>query len=137
MNIPLVTERIYNTPIEMVWQAITDKDAMREWYFPQLQEFEPVLGAKFQFFNDGSAYQKEWIVSQVVTGRKLAHTWSYKGYPGHSEVSFDLSVEGNQTRFKITHTGLESFPDDPHFARDRFVWGWQLISDKLNNYLQK
>jgi hypothetical protein len=51
----------------------------------------------------------------------------YKGYPGRSEVIFDLTAEGGKTRLRLTHTGLASFPDDPHFARERFESGWQRI----------
>jgi len=35
---PLVIERTYNTTVEKVWKAITDKDEMKHWYF-DLEEF--------------------------------------------------------------------------------------------------
>ncbi|GAB3512431.1 hypothetical protein GCM10027341_53190 [Spirosoma knui] len=137
MPIPLVTERVYDVPMETLWRALTDKDAISEWYFAQVQAFEPVVGSVFRFTDDGSAYQKEWKVTQVVVSQKLAHTWAYKGYPGCSEVAFELFPEGEKTRLTITHTGLESFPGDPHFASYRFEWGWQHIGDQLTDYLLK
>ena len=36
---PFVIERTYSTPVDKVWQAITDKDKMRQWYF-DLKEFK-------------------------------------------------------------------------------------------------
>jgi uncharacterized protein YndB with AHSA1/START domain len=33
----------------------------------------------------------------------------------------------NKTRLRLTHAGLPSFPDDPHFARERFEGGWRRI----------
>ena len=77
---------VYEGRIEKVWQVLTDTDAMQAWYFPQLQQFEPVVGFHFEFATDGSPYGKEWVVTDVVDRRKLAYTWAYKKYPGRSEV---------------------------------------------------
>jgi uncharacterized protein YndB with AHSA1/START domain len=138
MSTPFVIEQVYEAPIEKVWRALTETDAMKAWYFPQLQQFEPVVGFRFAFAHDGSPYQKEWVVTAVETGRKLAHSWTYRNYPGSSEVTFELRGEGVGTRLRLTHTGLESFPADPHFARRRFADGWaQLVGRNLKDYLAK
>jgi uncharacterized protein YndB with AHSA1/START domain len=137
MDTPFVMEQIYDAPVEKVWHALTQEHSLRDWYFPQLRKFEPVVGFAFEFANDGSPYQKDWRVTQVVAGRKLAHSWAYKGYPGQSEVTFDVVAEGAQTRLTLTHTGLASFPPDPHFARQRFENGWQqLLGSSLKRYLK-
>ena len=130
-------EQVYDASTAEVWQALTDKNEMKKWYFPQLMEFEPLVDFEFVFVNDGSAYQKEWRVTKVTAGRLLAHSWTYKGYPGGSEVTFELFDEGEKTRLRLTHTGLASFPHDPHFARHRFEDGWkQIIGTNLKNYLE-
>jgi uncharacterized protein YndB with AHSA1/START domain len=138
MDTPFIIEQVYDAPIEKVWQALTDKEKMKEWYFPQLKKFEPVVGFKFEFADDGSNYKKEWKVTQVEEEGKLAHSWVYKDYPGSSEVTFELFEEGNKTKLKLTHTGLASFPRDPHFARQRFEDGWKhILGNNLKNYLKK
>lgn len=137
MNSPLIKEFHYYVPIAKVWETLIDKDKMKEWYFPQLQQFEPVVGYKFQFDDEGSSYHKEWIVTKVVAGKTLAHSWAYKGYPGSSEVVFDLFAEGNNTTLRVTQTGLESFPNHPHFKRERFDWGWNnLLGQNLKHLLE-
>jgi uncharacterized protein YndB with AHSA1/START domain len=136
MDEPLVIEKNYDASIERLWSAVTDESQVRVWYFPQLKTFKPVVGFKFEFHDDGSSYQKEWRVTQVEDGVKLAHSWSYKGYPGTSEVTFELFSEGTGSRLKVTHTGLASFPVDPHFARMRFENGWkQILGVNLRNHL--
>lgn len=110
---------------------------MKEWYFPQLQKFKPIVGYKFQFDDDNLEYRKEWIVTKVVEGRTLAHSWAYKGYSGSSEVTFDLFADGNKTKLRVTQTGLESFPIHSHFKRERFEWGWDnLLGQNLRHPLE-
>jgi uncharacterized protein YndB with AHSA1/START domain len=136
MDEPFVLEEYYDAPIEKVWQAITDLHALKVWYFPQLRKFQPVAGFEMEFDDDDDAFKKRWCVTQSVDGRKWAHSWAYEGYSGNSEVIFELFSAGDQTRLKLTHTGLASFPNDPHFARPRFEYGWKrIVSDKLKQYL--
>lgn len=135
MSTPLIKEFNYHVPIEKVWQALTDKDKMKQWYFPQLQQFEPVVGFKFQFEDDNAEYQKEWMVTKVEEGKTLAHNWAYKGYPGNSEVIFDLFAEEEKTKLRVTQTDLESFPDHLHFKRERFEWGWDNLLGQNLKYL--
>ena len=124
MNPPLIKDLHYNVPIEKVWQALTVQDTMKKWYFPQLQQFKPVVGFKFQFDDDRAEYQKEWLVTKVTEGKSLAHSWAYKGYAGNAEVIFDLFAEENKTKLRVTQTDLDSFPNHPHFNRERFEQGW-------------
>ena len=124
MSNPLVKEFTYNVPIVKVWQAITSTDMMKRWYFPQLRKFKPEVGFKLDFDDDSAQYQKEWIVTKVEEGQTLAHSWAYRGYPGISNVKFDLLSENSTTRLRVTQTDLESFPNYPHFQIERFESGW-------------
>lgn len=136
MDTAFQMQQLYDAPPENVWRALTQESSLRAWYFPQLRKFELVVGSAVEFANDDSPYQKEWRVTRIVAGRLLAHSWAYHGYPGRSEVTFDVVAEGHKTRLQLTHTGLASFPQDPHFARQRFADGWQqLLGSNLKQYL--
>jgi len=138
MDLPFQFEQVLNNPIDQVWQALTDQNAMMVWYFPQLRKFKPEVGYEMRFEDDGNPFQKQWIVTQVQNGKRLAHTWTYRGYPGASEVIFELFPEDDKTKLKLTHSGLASFPNDPHFARQRFEEGWKsIIGNKLKQYLRQ
>jgi uncharacterized protein YndB with AHSA1/START domain len=139
-NEPLVIERTYNVPVERVWKAITNKDDMRQWYF-DLEEFKPEVGFEFQFEagpSDGKQWLHECKVTEVVKERKLTYSWRYPGYDGISYVTFELFPEGDKTRLKLTHTGLETFPSDvKELKKENFEFGWtSLIGDSLKKYLQ-
>jgi uncharacterized protein YndB with AHSA1/START domain len=136
---PFVIERAYNTPVEKVWKALTDKDDMKKWYF-DIAEFKPLVGFEFQFTgeNEGKTYLHLCKIEDVVANEKLKYSWRYEGYGGKSFVSFELFDEKGKTRLKLTHEGLETFPDMPDFARKNFEAGWTYIIGKsLPEYVEK
>jgi uncharacterized protein YndB with AHSA1/START domain len=123
---PIQIEKIFDASAATIWEALTNKDIMKQWYF-DLEEFKPEVGFEFRFPGgpDGKSYTHICTVISAVQERQLAYTWRYEGYPGISTVTFDLHPETNKTRFRLTHEGLESFPaDNPDLARGNFVSGW-------------
>ena len=135
---PFVIGRTYNAPNENVWKAISDADTMKQWYF-DVPEFKPEVGLEFGFTvqSKGKEYVHLCKVTEVVPGKKLSYSWRYKGEEGNSIVSFELFDEGENTRLKLTHTGLETFPPVADFARTDFEGGWnQIIGTDLKNFLE-
>ena len=138
----IVIERSYNAPIEKVWKAISDKNEMKKWYF-ELSEFKPEPGFEFQFYGEGKQGEKFLHlckVTEVIKPKKLTYSWQYDGYEGISFVTFELFPEGNKTRVKLSHKGLESFPVTAHndFAKENFMEGWtHIIGTGLKEYVEK
>ena len=128
---PIRMERIYNAKVKKVWQAITDNNQMKQWYF-DIAEFKPEVGFEFQFTGegkDGEKYIHLCKVVEVIKEKKLTYSWRYDGFEGNSMVTFELSAEGEETKLKLTHTGLETFPtNNPDFAKESFTEGWNYIT---------
>ena len=140
MNTPFIIERVLKAPIGTVWKALTDKSAMKHWYF-DLSEFKPEIGFEFSFPGQGRKgenYIHRCKVTEVVKEKKLAYSWAYEGYPGKSFVHFELFPEGENTRIILTHEGLETFPqNNPDFAKESFAAGWtELIGTLLKNFVE-
>jgi uncharacterized protein YndB with AHSA1/START domain len=140
-NQPIVIERVYDAPVSKVWKALTDKDEMKQWYF-QLSDFRAEPGFEFRFYGEGSKGEKYLHVCKVteaVKEKKLAYSWRYDGFEGNSLLTFELFPEGNNTRLKLTHAGLESFPqNNPDFASASFEAGWTEITGKsLKEFVEK
>ena len=137
---PLAIEKVFNAPVSRVWKAITNKDEMKQWYL-DIKEFKPEVGFEFQFY--GGSEEKQYLhlckILEVIPGKKIVYSWKYKDYPGESIVTFELLSEGDNTRVKLTHAGLESFPQDsPDFAKDSFAAGWnEIIGTSLKAYVEK
>ncbi len=137
---PFVIERTYNAPVEKVWKAITDRDQMKQWYF-DIAAFKPEVGFEFTFNGgkDDKVYVHLCKVTEVVPYKKLKHSWTYRDYEGVSFVTWELFEEGNSTRVKLTHEGLETFPqNNPDFAKESFMQGWTyILGTSLKEYLAK
>ena len=134
----VVVERTLNAPVAKVWKALTDVNQMREWYF-DLKEFKPEIGFEFEFVveHEGNAYYHLCKVTEVIPQKKIAYTWRYKGEPGDSLVTFELFADGDKTRLKVTHTGVETFPKTPAYARENFETGWTtLIDSELRRFVE-
>ena len=56
-----------------------------------------------------------------------------------SFITFELFEEGKTTRLKLTHEGLETFPqNNPDFAKDNFEQGWAyIVGTSLKGFLEK
>ncbi len=137
---PVIVERSYSHSIEQVWSALTDRDQMKQWYF-DLAEFKPEVGFEFQFEagDDKKQYLHLCKVLEVEPLRKIAYSWRYADQPGNWVVTFELAPEGAGTHLKVTHTGLETFPQDSgDYARTNFEQGWTaIIGTNLPKFLDK
>jgi uncharacterized protein YndB with AHSA1/START domain len=137
---PFTIERTFNAPVPLLWKAITEKEKMKEWYF-DLKEFIPEIGFEFRFSGgpeDGIQYEHVCVITEVVPGERLTYSWRYEGYTGISFVTFELIAEGNMTRLKLTHAGLETFPgNNPDFAKENFAAGWtHIIGTSLKEFVE-
>ena len=78
-NQPIRIERMLNAPISKVWQAISDKNEMKKWYF-DLEPFNPKVGFTFSFLGGeegGKQYLHLCIITEVIVEKKLTYSWQY------------------------------------------------------------
>lgn len=139
---PLIIERTLNAPVEKVWHALTNSEAMKQWYF-DIPGFKPEVGFEFQFTGTSKSGEIKvhlCKITEVIKNSKLKHSWRYQGHEGNSFVTFELFPEKDKTKLRLTHEGLETFPDTPahDFAKGNFMNGWTYIIDTaLKDFLEK
>jgi uncharacterized protein YndB with AHSA1/START domain len=137
---PVVAEKSYSAPVAKVWEALTDNDKMKQWYF-ELADFKAEVGFEFEFMGgdpQGTQYLHKCVIKEVIPFKKLAYSWRYDGYEGDSLVTFELSEEGSGTHVKVTHTGLETFPAIEAFAPKNFDMGWNaILGTTLKEFVEK
>jgi uncharacterized protein YndB with AHSA1/START domain len=136
---PLIIERAFNAPVARVWKALTNKEDMKRWYF-DMQNFKPDVGCEFRFVveHQGNVHDHRCKITELIPQKKIAYTWRFEGCEGDSLVTFELFAEGDKTRLKLTHEGLETFPKIPAFARANFARGWtSLLGESLKQFVEK
>jgi uncharacterized protein YndB with AHSA1/START domain len=138
---PVIIEQTIDAPANKVWKAITILDQMKNWYFENIPVFEPVIGfkTKFEVKSGERTFTHTWEIIEVEPARKLKYLWSYEEYAGKGSVLFELFEQGDNTLLRLTHDGLETFPNQvPEFARESCIAGWNyFIKGRLKEYLEK
>ena len=137
---PIIVEQTVNASVETVWEAITQPDLMRQWFFENITDFKPKLGFETQFVValPERHFTHQWRILKVVPQQCITYHWSYKEYPGIGYVTFDLIDNGETTTVRLTNEGLESFPKDvPEFSEENCRGGWNyFIKGRLKEFLE-
>lgn len=88
-------ERLYDTTLEDLWDALTNPERLPRWFLPVSGDLR-----------HGGSYQLEGnaggTITECVPPRRLALTWEFGG--GVSWVEVHLSAEGNsRARLTVSH----------------------------------
>lgn len=138
-SVPIIVEQSFLAQPEAVWQAITNPELMRQWYFEQIDDFRPEVGFETQFDIEvgGRLFRHQWRVTDVVPGKSITYTWRYEGFPGIGTTEWKLSETDEGTTLVLTSTGIESFSQDiPEFTRESGQAGWvYFIQQRLPDFL--
>ena len=138
---PVIVEQIFNASILKVWGAITELNQMKQWFFENIESFEPKKGFETQFIVhvENRTFTHLWKLTEVIPHQKITYNWKYKEYDGDSFVTFELFKKNNQVELKLTHTVVTEFPNNiPEFTRKSCLGGWNyFIGERLKDYLNK
>jgi len=137
---PIIIEINLPLPIEKVWSAITDLPQMHQWFFEQINNFEPVIGfeTRFNVQSENRVFPHLWKITEVIPPSTITTSWKFEGYEGSSFVTFKLELKNGKTNLKVITKIVEDFQDDiPEFSRESCIGGWNYFLDRLNSYLQK
>ena len=90
-------ERLYPHPVDKVWRAVTSVEHLSQW-FPTAVELELRPGGTVRFPAFAGQAAASGAVELVEPPRRLAFSWAT------DRVVFELTPEGDGTRFALTHT---------------------------------
>lgn len=124
LNVLLVED--FSHPMEKVWRALTDPDALGVWLMET--NFEPRAGKRFTLRGrdaSGSRVWHECEVLEIEPQRRMVWSWIVNEGEAPTRVEFRLEELDRGTRLTLTHTG----ETDP-IMTSRLTKGWpERLSD--------
>ena len=140
-NETIIVEQSFNVSLSELWNAITNVEYMRQWFFNNITDFKPEVGFKTEFpVKSGERiFTHLWQIVEVEPFKKLVYNWKYLEYLGNSFVCFELFKQKNSTLLKVTLKITKKFPADiPEFEIESGIQGWNyFIKNRLKNFLDK
>lgn len=133
MKLDLNLERTFPHPVERVWAAISNADAISEWLFTC--DFRPEIGHKFTFRTtppEGSTW-RGWTDIEVLEfspPTRMVWAWESAEIDVPTRVIFQLEPVDGGTKLSLSHVG-DSTADDIASVSG----GWPVKLDALVDYL--
>lgn len=138
MNDSIKLTITYDHPVENVWEALTNAEAMSEWLMPC--DIKAIVGHQFQFKTKsypGFDGVVNCEVLAVIENELLSFSWS-GGSLKDTRVDFKLEANGEQTVLHFEHSGFEGF-FNKLIVKRILATGWKtkILVKQLPNYLIK
>ena len=126
-------------PVDRVWRALTDPDALGEWLMP-VENFAPVVGREFIV---RAKPMPGWdgvvrcAVTEVEEPHTLAYTWRGSRMRTTTTVTWRLStLDDNGTRLRLEHNGFTGLGGAVLAFMHKGGWG-KMVRTKLAGHLAK
>jgi uncharacterized protein YndB with AHSA1/START domain/DNA-binding transcriptional ArsR family regulator len=129
MNLTVSQDFNFKSPINKVWNALTDSDTLAKWIMEN--NFKPIVGHKSQFRNEQWNLIVDCEVLVVEEPFKLSYTWV--GGPINTIVTWTLKQEDETTYLHLEQTGFEK--EDQAFNGAKH--GWARMGEELKKVLEE
>lgn len=125
-----------NSPMNKVWQALTDPATLSKWMMFESNDFQPIVGHKFQFRMEADPNWTVIVDCEVLTveePRTLAYTWAVASEAHHTTVTWTLTEsEGGGTHLHLEQSGFRA---DAKQEIGGAKSGWQHMLQQLQHLL--
>ena len=137
----IIVQGQYNcTPLQL-WNAITNLNEMKLWYFENIPSFEAKEGFKTKFIVKSASrtFTHNWEITSVVDGQLIQYDWTFDEYPGKSFSRFEVKESSLGCNLILTCEVIRDFDEEiPEFKRESCIGGWEyFLNQRLKSYLEK
>ena len=136
---PIIITHAFDSSIDQVWNALSNEEELRKWYFP-VRDYKFEVGKFFTFFEseETNNYLHRCRFLNIIPKKLIEYSWAHPDHSkGSSVVKWEIQEEDGKTMVTLSHSGVENFADaGPDFARANYEMGWDsIVKNLLRNYL--
>lgn len=137
-NRTLTIEKVFNAPIQLVWDAWTQSDHIVKWWAPpgmsiSVIEHNFLVGGKWKYsmpMPDGSEFISEGVYSEITPLKKIVTSADFKPMTENVELHATFETAGDQTQFtfSVVHASEEYCKQQEEMG---FYNGWGSTLERL------
>lgn len=152
MENKIIINRIFNAPVELVWQAWTTAENIAQWWGPEgfitkVKEHDFRTGGKWEYVmidKTGKEYPAIGMFKEIVKHKIISSTDEFDGEHITSTISDFPKVKlfttlfedmGEQTKLTIIYDHVSIEEKDKH-VKMGVISGWNTSLDKLEHYIK-
>jgi uncharacterized protein YndB with AHSA1/START domain/DNA-binding transcriptional ArsR family regulator len=138
MTAPAQVYEIYiRTTPQRLWQALTDGELTKQYYYASEIRSDLTAGSPFQYFDDGDNLLLDGTILEVDPPRRLVTTFSALWSPDvaadpPSRLTWEIEPMGEACRLRMIHDDLASDSATLH----EVAGGWSHILSGLKTLLE-
>ncbi|MBC8753169.1 SRPBCC domain-containing protein [Kordia sp. YSTF-M3] len=133
----ITKEKVFNHPIDVIWNAITKAEELSTWFIKT--NFKAETGFQYTFF------PTEEKGCEAITGTiksadpyTLVYTWEVADTNVETTVSWTLETVPEGTKLHLEHSGIANYKGETAIAMfESFNGGWDNCLTKLLAYLKE
>ena len=104
----ILIEKIFDSSIDKVWQAISDAESIAQWFMPS--DLKAEQGTKFQFRvppNENWNGLISCVVTKVKAPTQLSYSWTTDLMGYMTNVHWTLTEVDGKTKLELKHEGFQ------------------------------
>lgn len=137
-NRTLTIEKIFNAPVEVVWEAWTKSEHIIKWWAPNGMDIKVIehnfkVGGKWKYampMPDGNEFISEGIYKEIIELKKIISSADFKPMTEGVELQTFFEADGEKTKFtfSVIHATAEYCKQQEEMG---FYNGWGSALDRL------
>lgn len=138
-ELKMTTSVHINAPIEKVWDALTNPELIKQYFFGTETISDWKVGGPIVFRGtwEGTEYIDKGTILELEKEKKLKYNYwsSFSGIEdipeNYANITYELSKEGNQVVFTVTQDGFKTQEKKEHSEKS-----WQTLMEKMKELIE-